>query len=136
MKRQYYITKPTHLDNLKSDLDDMGSPEFGYHVEVKTGQRTTRQNSALHKFYSMLAVALNDAGLEIHMEYLGKECEVPWCADSVKERLWRPIQEAVMGETSTTKLDRAQVSEVYEVLARHMSERHGISIPFPEDRFR
>ena len=132
MKRQYYITKPHHLGNLVSDLDAMGFPEFGYHVEVKTGKRTSLQNSALHKYFSLLATALNDGGLEIHMEYLGKTIEVPWSGDSVKERLWRPVQEAVIGDKSTTKLDRAQVSECYEVLARHMSEKHFISIPFPQ----
>ena len=134
MKRQYYITKPSHLDNLVSDLDEMGHPEFGYHVEVKTGKRTTKQSNSIWLFCTQLAEALNNSGLEIHMEYLGKEIEVPWTKDSVMERLWKPVQEAVMGEVSTRKLDRSQVSKVYEVLARHMSSEHFISIPFPENR--
>jgi hypothetical protein len=33
---------------------------------------------------------------------------------------------------STTKLERVQVSQVYDVLNRSLSEKYGISIPFPE----
>jgi len=66
---------------------------------------------------------------------LKAEVDIPWTAENVKEHLWKPIQKAVMGKESTTKLDRKQVSEVYETLARFLSERHGVFVAFPQNRF-
>ncbi len=106
--------------------------EYGYLAKIETGKRTTKQNSALYVYFNLLADALNNAGLEIHMQYLGKSCEVPWTPDSVKERLWRPVQKAAVGTISTTKLDRIQVGKVYEILNRHMAQAHGIAVAFPE----
>ena len=82
----------------------------------------------------MLGTALNDAGLEIHMEYLGKSIEVPWTKESVKKRIWLGPMETMTGKTKTSKLERREVGEIYDVLNRHFIEKHDIYIPFPEDR--
>ena len=105
--------------------------DFGFHVHINTGARTAKQNSAMHKYFSMLADDLNAAGLDMR-KTLKPSVEIPWSQETVKEHLWRPIQSAVMGDESTTKLNRRQVSEVYEVLARHLSEKHGVTTAFPE----
>ena len=106
--------------------------EFGICVEILEQTRTPRQNRALHTYFGLLAAALNDAGLEIHMEYLNKSIEVPWTKASVKERLWLPIMQAMTDQTSTTKLKRKEVSEIYETLSRHMTVMHDVFVPFPE----
>jgi hypothetical protein len=111
---------------------DMDIPEFGFVVEVKTGVRTTLQNNSMHRYFGLLAKELNDAGLEIHMEYLGKSIEVPWTTESVKERIWKPVMLASTGHTSTTKLDRKDVSEIYEVIHRFMAQTHSLMVPFPD----
>ncbi len=116
---------------LSNYILDMNLPEHGIMCEITLGQRTLKQNNAIYKYFELLADTLNSAGLEIHMEYLGKSCDVPWTPTAVKERLWLPIMEAMFSIKSTAKLDRKQVSEVYEVLHRHMAEKHGIMVLFP-----
>ena len=96
--------------------------------------RTGLQNRSLHKFFTMLSEKLNDAGLDMVavMSKLSKRCEIPWSPEAVKERLWRKVQESTYGTTSTTKLETAQVSVVYEALNRVTSEKLGVSVPFPD----
>jgi len=95
-------------------------------------QRTLRQNRALHKYFSMLADALNDAGLDMK-KTLKPEIEIPWTPENVKNHLWRPIQEAYLTKESTTELETPDVQKVYKVLDRYLAEKHGVSIAFPCD---
>jgi len=98
---------------------------------VKTGQqRTNKQNAALHKYLGMLAQELNSAGLDMK-QTLKPEIDIPWTTQLAKEYLWKPIQKAVINKESTTKADRNEYTQVYEVLNRHTADRFGISLPFP-----
>lgn len=119
---------------MAKEIAEMDVPEFGVHIHIETGQRTTKQNSALHVYFSLLADALNDAGLDMR-KTLREEVEIPWSPENIKDHIWRPVQKSYTGTTSTTELNRAQVSEVYEIIARHMSEKHGIFVPFPQNRY-
>ena len=94
--------------------------------------RTTQQNKSLHKFCELLADALNDAGLDMR-KTLKPEVEIPWNKDMVKEHIWRPIQEAVTGKHSTTEMNTLDPSQIYEIINRHMAEKHGISVPWPSE---
>lgn len=100
-------------------------------------RRTLTQNAALHLYYEMLATALNDAGLDMR-KTLRPEWEIPWTPEMVKEHIWRPVQRLMVECESTTELDKMQVSEVYEVINRHMASKHGIHVAFPceDDRIR
>lgn len=104
-------------------------------VEITDGieytTRTTTQNSALHVFFRLLAEALNDAGYDMK-RVIKPEVDIPWNERSVKEFLWKPIQHAVIDKDSTTRLDTKQVSQVYDVLNRHLAEKFGVSVPFPQ----
>ena len=98
-------------------------------VRVRTGkQRTLTQNSALHLFCDMLSDQLNACGLDMR-KVMKPEVEIPWDGNSVKQKLWKPLQEAMIGKTSTTQADRIEYSLVHEVLGRHLAKTQGISIP-------
>lgn len=84
----------------------------------------------MHKYFSLLANELNSAGLDIK-QTLKEEFEIPWNEHTVKELIWRPVQIAMYDIESTTKLDKLQVSDVYEVINRHIASKHGVSVPFP-----
>jgi len=131
MKRQYYITKPAHLANLKSDLDDMGSPEFGYHVEVKTGQRTSKQRNAMEVYFRLVAEDMAARGMDMRMV-----CTLPITPTqaNIKENIWKPVMKAVTGKISTTELERDEVSEVYMHMAKALAEKFQCIIAFPEKR--
>lgn len=93
--------------------------------------RTEKQQAAIEVYCRELAKALNESGYDMRNFPWKEGATVPWTQASVKDRLWRPIQEVMLDKKSTTKLDRAQVNQVYEVLARNMAERCGVSVEFP-----
>ena len=126
LKVNKHTVKFTHkeIDKLLERINE-------FTLEVIEGkQRTNKQNKSLHKFCSLLAEALNDAGLDMRV-VLKPEVEIPWDTKSAKEHLWRPIQELVISKESTTDADTKDYSKVYEVLNRHLGEKHGIHVPWP-----
>lgn len=120
------------------DADDVkviaGRKVFACDVKGEKRTRTARQNRALHKLFALIATALNAAGWDM-IKTLTKQAEIPWTQEAVKNHLWRPLQEAMLDKTSTTELDRAEVSEVYEVLSRHMGQKLGVHVAFPRQQF-
>lgn len=97
---------------------------------LKTGkQRTSTQNKCIHKLCTQLATALNDGGFEVKT-FFKEGYAVPFTPELVKENIWRTLQIAVTGKTSTTELERQECGEVYEVLNLNMAER-GIYVPWP-----
>ncbi len=100
-------------------------------VKRISGRRTSIQNSALHLYFTLLAEALNDAGFDMR-KVIRKEIDIPWSPLSVKEYLWRPIQKEYLKKESTTKLNKLKdIDKVYDILNRVISERCGVSVPFP-----
>ena len=87
----------------------------------------------MHLYCGQLAEALNDAGLDMK-RILDDEVDIPWTKQSVKDHLWRPIQEVMTGKSSTTEPNTVEFSDVYKVLDRHISVKHGVSVAWP-DRF-
>ena len=77
------------------------------------------------------ADALNDAGYDMKRT-IKQDVDIPWSQSSAKEFLWRPIQKIVTGLDSTTKPEASQYSAIYEVLNRHIAQKFGVSIPWPE----
>ena len=93
-------------------------------------QRTILQNSALHKFFELVAKKLNDAGLDMRF-VLKPGVDIPWGKESVKNFLWKPVQNALLGKKSTKDLTTDEVDKVYEVLNRHFGEKFKIHQAFP-----
>lgn len=93
-------------------------------------QRTLKQNKSLHKFCELLADELNAAGLDMKT-VLKPSVDISWSKQSVKEFLWRPIQEAMLQKESTTDLNSAEPSEIHAVLMRHLSEKFGVYVSWP-----
>lgn len=91
-------------------------------------QRTKRQNKALHVFCQLLADLLNESGLD-QRKVLKPAIEIPWDLKAVKEKLWKPIQEAVIHKESTTDANRIEYTSVYNILAHHMATKLGVTIP-------
>ena len=101
--------------------------------EIKKDTRTTQQNRALHKYFSLLADEFNRAGLDMR-EVLRKDVMMEWTGASVKDYLWRPVQIALTKKTSTTELDKLEeITKIYDTLNRHIGTRFGIYVPFPSE---
>lgn len=136
------MTTQTHLVNSDATRDEMLRlvnelyEEFGY-VEIswKTGkQRTDQQRKAIEVYCRNVAFVLNDGGLDQRkvLSAMRDGVEIPWRQESVKDSLWREVQKAVIGKESSAKLERPEVSKVYDVLNKWLSETFGVSVPFPE----
>lgn len=94
---------------------------------------TKPQRGATHVYFRMMSKALNDAGYDMK-KTLKEEVEIPWDADRgerFKESIWKPVCEAMFGVGSSEDLEPAQVSEVYKVVDRHLSQRTGVHVEFP-----
>jgi hypothetical protein len=126
------ITKQFHLEEAIRELTETFEKTGYVEMECTTVQtRTARQNRALHVYLRLLGEALNEAGLD-QRAVLKSNFPIPWSTESTKQNLFSPIMKAMFDIDSTTKLERVQVSQVYDVLNRSLSEKYGISIPFPE----
>ncbi len=109
--------------------------ELPFDVEVDyvkpRNTRTAAQNRAMHLFFGMLAKELNDSGQHMNTFPWNEGVEIDWTPELIKEHLWKPVQEAVTKKDSTAQLDKKQVSEVYEILNRHLADKTGVSVRFP-----
>ena len=93
-------------------------------------KRTLRQNRALHMLFGMLAKELNHSGLDMRRT-LKEGVEIPWNAKTVKDYLWRPVQQAQLEKESTTELTTKEIDEVFDTLNRYLGEKFGLHVHFP-----
>lgn len=94
--------------------------------------RSVQQNKAIHLYCELLSEAFNSAGLDMKA-VLKPNVDIPWSKTTVKEYIWRPIQKAQLKKKSTTELTTSEVSAVFDTINRHISEKFGVSVPFPTD---
>jgi hypothetical protein len=93
-------------------------------------QRTDTQNASLHLWCELVAIELNNAGLEMVVSLpTGKQWTIPWSKHTVKENIWKPVQEAIIGKQSTTEAQRPEYNQVYEVIHSRFAGHHGITLP-------
>ena len=96
-------------------------------------QRTEQQNKALHLYFDLLAKELNEAGYTVQL-VLKEKIELNWDASKIKELLWRPAQQAILGKKSTTELKKQEdINNVFDHLTRHLGEKFGVFVDFPND---
>jgi len=93
--------------------------------------RTSQQNRALHKYFALVAATLNAENLGVTVVL---KPDTEWSADGVKEMMWKPVQKAVLGKTTTTKLTTEELTEIYDVMNKVLSERFDIHIEFPSNK--
>ena len=93
-------------------------------------QRTLQQNKALHQYFRLLAEELNNAGYDMRRT-LKPGVDIPWSSETVKEYLWKPIQNAQLMKQSTKDLTTKEIDLVYDTLNRHLWQTTGVTIEFP-----
>jgi hypothetical protein len=99
-------------------------------VGKETKQRTIAQNRALHLWFTQLAEALNEAGLDMRAT-LKPEISINWTGEGIKEYLWRPVQKLQVKKQSTTELTTDEIDKIWETLNRFLGEKFGVHVPFP-----
>ena len=108
--------------------------KFIHRLKTSDDQRTYKQNNGLHLFFDHLAESLNNSHLTVQL-ILSKKMDLEWDDRKVKEFLWRPAQEAILGKKSTTQLKKLEdIDKIYDHLVRHLGQKFGFQVPeFPHD---
>ena len=109
-------------------------PDRAYTVKDKTeSARTVKQNSSLHKYFSLVSNTLNDGGFSVQkVVALFKKADIRWTMISVKDVIWRNIQVAIIKKESTTTLNTDEITKVYNNVDFYLTDKVGIDhIPFP-----
>jgi len=109
--------------------------DSGEIIELKkvSKNRTSLQNRALHLFFTQVANELNDSGIPfIYRGLKGMEMETPWTGELFKSFTWKPIQSAMFGTESTTKLKTNQIDKIFVVINKFFADK-GIEITFPNE---
>lgn len=100
---------------------------------VVNNKRTLRQNNALHKYFELLSVELNNQGLDF-THVFKNPVAIMITPEIVKECIWKPIQKAMFKTKSTTKLSKQeQIDKIYDVINKKLSEEFGIYVEFPSE---
>jgi len=120
-----------HIDYLREQFD-----EHKYlRTDTKTGkQRTSTQNASLHLYCQMIADELTERGINFE-KFFKQGFEVPWTMEIVKDNIWRPVQIAICGEESTTKVLTSDYQKIYDPLNVKLIEM-GMGIPWPSKHTR
>ena len=100
--------------------------------DIKQNKRTILQNASLHKYLTMVAHELENQG-QTMTDVIKKwpTVEITPTMNSVKEIIWRPVQNMQVGKKSTTELTTSEVDKIYQIVSMFLSRQFGISLPFP-----
>ncbi len=171
MSDQYHINSKDALQWVCQEIHALPvDGSFKVTISKIPNKRTLTQNSAIHKYFTILAEGLNDAGYSFNRIILRRPYNfirkkrkeisqlephpytqgylkalddilallprviVSWTGDTVKDFLWRPVQESICSKQSTTELNRDECSKVYDELNRLTASEFGISIEFPSKK--
>lgn len=80
--------------------------------------------------FDQLAQELNGAGYDMRRT-LKQGIDIPWSGETIKEYLWRPVQQAQLGKKSTTELTTKEIDDVFDTINRHLGTKFGLYVPFP-----
>lgn len=107
--------------------------EEGDEVELELVPRkaTPPQRRAMWLYLARLAASLNDAGFDQRTFPFSKGISIPWTKESVMSVFWRPIQDKLFDKASTRQLTTTEVRDIHMILDKAISERTGVTVPFP-----
>ena len=109
-----------------------GLPDGNYEIIVQKQVRTCTQNRAMHKYFELVADALNAGGYTKIGVLAFLKKTMPWSKESVKDDIWRNIMIAVGFGDKTRNLKSNEITKVYEYTNQFLTERLEMeSIPFP-----
>jgi len=123
----------TGADNALNELKQLIKLEKVVEIKVKQQTRTSQQNRALHLFFKLVSEELNNLGISfVYIGLKGMELETEWTPELFKNFTWKPIQKAMFGSDSTTKLKRKEIDPIVNTICNFFAEK-GVEIDFPNN---
>ena len=96
-----------------------------------TDPKTDKQRRAVHRGFGLWAEQLNEAGYDQKRLIEELALEIPNTKESIKE-IYRTIMTALYPDiTSTEKLSRSELQQVWETMDREISRHTGVHVEFP-----
>jgi len=127
----YELSKEYDANRAKARLNNLIAGGKVIELTASKVSRTTKQNSALHKYFEFIATELNELGMEFQYQGIkGMNISLRYTPELVKDFIWRPIQIALFEIQSTKDLDTKQMNDIIDILIKYFGER-GIEIAFP-----
>ena len=127
----YYSDKDIDAKKARTKLEYFIKEGKVFEIKQKKVTRTLKQNSALHKFFVIIATELNDLGEEFTYQGLSVDAiSTMYTPDIVKNFFWRPIQIALFDIKSTTDLTTRQMNDIIDVIVKFFGEK-GVYVEFP-----
>lgn len=142
MEGEFYIIKKRqserdqdHSLSFLMTAIKLGLGEGDVYVQIKKGDKayTPAQHGAIWKYCKMVAEALSSKGVTLQalLSSMKKGAEIEVTKENVKYQMWAPLQDALFGEKSMRRLEKGQVSQVYDHINRFLSSEHQLHVPFP-----
>ena len=127
----YELSKEYDANRAKARLNNLINSGKVIELVARKVNRTTKQNSALHKYFEFIATELNELGMEFQYQGIkGMGISLSYTPELVKDFIWRPIQITLFEIKSTKDLDTKQMNDIIDILIKYFGER-GIEIAFP-----
>ena len=127
----FFTGNPLGIEKAKETFDKL--VEKGARIEIKEIKRTRSwlQNRALHLLFEQVAQELNGLGIPfVYHGMSGTEYETEWTGELFKQFTWKPIQLAMYGTNSTTKLTSVQIDKIFQSINKFFADR-GVEVSFP-----
>ena len=93
------------------------------------GNRTSKQNSAIHAYCREVARQLAAGGHDFR-DVLKQGIEIEPSMELVKKYMWVGIQKILFDKDETSRLEPEEVDQVYQVMAKALAEKYSISVRF------
>jgi len=93
------------------------------------GNRTSKQNSAIHAYCREVARQLAAGGHDFR-DVLKQGIEIEPSMELVKKYMWVGIQKILFDKDETSRLEPEEVDQVYQVMAKALAEKYAISVRF------
>lgn len=127
----YDFKKESDIKKARYVLEKHISSKSKCEVKKIIRKRTLSQNSALHLFFTNIADQLNELGEVFNYTgFNGKEMDMMFTPELIKNTLWKQIQKALFGIDSTKDLDTKMINDILDVIINFFAKK-GIPITFP-----
>jgi len=98
-------------------------------------QRTDQQRKSIELYCKFVAETLDREGHTLQdVVKVIRKAEIRTTQANIKAIVWNGISEALLGKTSSTKLEKHEVDQVYEAMNAFIGREFEFFVPFPSEK--
>jgi hypothetical protein len=105
-------------------------PDGEWEIVIQKPTRTSKQNRAMHLYFTQIAQLLNEHHLYLNRSFFKEGFDLLWDGETVKKYLWKEIQKFLYDKKSTRQLTTKELSTIADALEKNLALK-GIDAPFP-----